>query len=256
MKKVLILTIGGMMKTNIFTCFIKFFIMIAVIINLKLVAQENEQKEYEKTIVWYSFEENEKFEVKGSKYFLEKELKAGYYDGIPKPLKYVPGENSEKSFGVNASWSRQGHNWFDILPLEGSPNYKKAFPGKLKALDLWVWGANYNYDLYVTLENEAGYAYDFKISNLRYFGWKHIKVNIPAAVALQKTYIAKEQGGLLFRRFRVYSGKDERVDYFSIFLDYFRIFTDLYDGKFDGIEMQNVFFNRGSGFKKEVEEKK
>lgn len=217
-------------------------------------SQKNPKTSYEASFLWFNFEKEPitHYTFTGSKYLLTDEIKKGFYDGVPQQLKYLrkrdvkiakPLKSSAKSLGINVSWSRQGYNWIDIHLAKSHPLYDKPFPGKAKRLDLWVWGANYDYMLYVTLENVDGFTYDLLVGNLKFYGWKKMSVDIPPRLMVKKRHLAKEVNGLRFRRFRVYSSPLERVDRYSLFIDYVRIHTDLMGVYYDGVDLERLFFD-------------
>ena len=237
-------------KSIMRTCF-----LLVGMLYSSLWALEPKTSQYNTTLIWFNFESDERFEVKGSKHYLADRLKMGMYNGIPIPLKYNRDLKSKKSLGINVSWSQKGFNWIDIVPAKDHPLYNKVFPGILKSIDLWIWGANYDYMLYITLENEHGFAYDLLVGSLAFTGWKKLHLKVPPTLIVRRTQLASEMGALKFRRFRVYTGRLARVDRFSLFIDYMRINTDLYGGYYDGVDLERVFFEKNDPKKDPKKEK-
>ena len=204
---------------------------------------------YHVSKIWFGFE-TEPFEVKGSKYIIADRLKGDYIESVPRALSYMGEEedkaNQTKSFGVSASWSRKGYNWVDVIPAANNPQYLKPFPGRIKSIDMWVWGANYNYELYLSLENSDKYAYNLRMGDLRFVGWKSLSLQVPATIMSygNQRYIPRKDG-LTLKRIRIYTQPTERVDRFNVFFDNMRIITDTFGGEFDGIEIERLLEQRG-----------
>ena len=54
------------------------------------------------------------------------------------------------SMGIHGRFDRKGYNFIEIIPAKKGSDGKLApagipLPGRVKILDMWVWGANYNF---------------------------------------------------------------------------------------------------------------
>ena len=103
------------------------------------------QMEDIRSVVLDDFEDNDNnWQVDGSRFKADGFPKIKpMVEGTPIALqsKYAEGDN-EYVLGVRAAYTRKGYNRLWIYPEE-----EIVVPGHAKKIDLWVWGANYHYQL-------------------------------------------------------------------------------------------------------------
>ena len=145
-----------------------------------------------------------------------------------------------KSFGVNGRFDRQGYNWVDIYPVQGEGDEESAFeipmPGRVRYLDLWVWGANLNYYLEAYIRDSLGVVHIVKLGSVDYPGWKNLRANIPTYIRQGKK-ILPAIAPLKFVKFRLWTQPTEKVDNFYVYLKQFKILTDTFETYFDGDDL-------------------
>lgn len=151
-------------------------------------------------------------------------------DGLAKEVK---GTTEKTVMGVKGCFDVKGYNWIVLEPKE--PVYSR---GISRAIDLWVWGSGYNYDLYIVVKNWQGYYYSLFMGNLKYFGWKNLRVEIPAGISQYTNYIPRIRP-LEIVRLKLISSPDEKPDDFYAYFDYMQVQTDVYEERYSGDGLNN-----------------
>jgi len=184
-------------------------------------------------------------------------------EGFPR-MTYVPeyplaffGPNRDlRSFGIWGQFDRRGHNWVDILPFEAGADEDASattipIPGRLQFIDMWVWGANFRYDLEAYFRDYRGMIHVVRLGRIDHRGWRNMRVAIPNNIPQTRLHLISRQAipedrvnlaqlaGLEFIKFRVWTDPTERVDNFFIYFNQFRIITDMHDPYFDGDTLAN-----------------
>ena len=154
-------------------------------------------------------------------------------------------ENAELwSMAIHAGFNRRAYNYIEIIPVdpskkdaEGRPEPKPIqIPGRVQMIDLWVWGANYNYWLDVHLQDYRGVAHVLHLGSLQYAGWRNLSVTIPGSIPQASPYIPRLRG-LVITKLVLWTRPDAPVDGFYVFLDDLKVLTDLFETRFDGDEL-------------------
>ena len=154
------------------------------------------------------------------------------------------GEQDLKSFGVWGRFDRRGYNWVDIYPVvpdsEGVGEYPEPFeipiPGRIRSLDMWVWGSNLNYTLEAYFRDYNGVVHAVDLGSISHTGWKNLSVQIPNSIRQEKR-ILPHLASLSFVKFRIWTTPLERVDNFYIYFNQFKILTDTFETYFDGNDL-------------------
>jgi hypothetical protein len=154
-------------------------------------------------------------------------------------------ENAELwSMAVHAGFNRKAYNYIEIIPVDpskkdaqGRPEMKPlAIPGRVQMIDLWVWGANYNYWLDVHLQDYRGVDHVLHLGSLQYAGWRNLSVTVPGSIPQASPYIPRLRG-LVITKLVLWTRPDAPVDGFYVFLDDLKVLTDLFETRFDGDEL-------------------
>jgi hypothetical protein len=149
-----------------------------------------------------------------------------------------------KSLGIWGRFDRRGYNWVDVYPIvpgsakdgEGPIPFEIPIPGRISHLDLWVWGSNLNYYIEVYVRDHQGVVYPLYLGNLGYTGWKNLRTKSPTSIRQSKRSLPR-YAGLTFVKFRIWSTPVERVDNFYVYLNQFKVLTDVFESLYDGNEL-------------------
>lgn len=185
------------------------------------------------------------WEVHGSKFATDGYPKLQTFEGMPLALRAMypqKDDANKKSFlGVQSKFNRMGDNWFDIVPTVDGKPYEIPFKGNVARLDMWVWGADYFYQLEVLVRDAEGRVHVLPIGWLNFKGWKNMGVSIPSHIKQSTRYIGTDGFSLVC--FRVRTSPSERVDNFYFFLDEIQALTNVFVDSYDGYELVDAAFN-------------
>jgi len=183
------------------------------------------------------------WQVAGSKFVTQGYPVLQYFDGMPNAIRVTQADpnGTYKFLGMEVKFDRKGDNWVDIVPFKKDANGKDApfeipFRGRIARVDLWVWGANYSYELEMLVRDCNGRVYTIPMGLVNHEGWKNMSVNIPTNIQQVSPYL----NGVMqmrFVAFRLRTRPTERVDDFKIFFDQFKALTDTYMPSYDGFEL-------------------
>jgi len=142
-----------------------------------------------------------------------------------------------KSLGINGRFDRRGYNWIDLYPVnsDGDP-FEIPMPGRVRYIDLWVWGSNLNYNLEAYVRDFQGAVHIVKLGNLNYTGWRNLRAHIPNIVPQSKR-ILPNLASLRFLKFRIWTQPNENVNNFYIYMKQLKVLTDTFESIFDGDEL-------------------
>jgi hypothetical protein len=150
-----------------------------------------------------------------------------------------------KSLGLHGKFDRRGYNWIDLYAVKSDDDANPAeiqIPGRVRNIDMWVWGANLNYYIEIFLRDYQGVVHSLRMGDLGYAGWKNIRVTVPTSIPQSKK-ILPSYAGLKFVKFRIWTQPAERVSDFYIYFKQFKVLTDMFEGLYDGNDLadpQNV----------------
>lgn len=160
-----------------------------------------------------------------------------------------------KVIGIHGKFDRKGHNFIEIIPATTLSDEEWDYnplqiPGRVKYLDLWVWGANYDFTLEVHIRDWQGIPYVLQIGSLAFKGWKNLFIEIPHAIP-QADIKVPSYKQLEITKFVIWTNPNERVADFYVYLDHIKVLTDLHETQFDGIDLtypdkiQEIWQNSG-----------
>ncbi|MCL2880531.1 MAG: flagellar filament outer layer protein FlaA [Treponema sp.] len=152
------------------------------------------------------------------------------------------GDKDIKSLGIHGRFDRRGYNWIDLYPVKGGDGddadnpVEIPIPGRMRYMDLWVWGSNLDYYMEVYLRDNQGVVHNLRLGNLGFTGWRNLRVNIPTSITQSKRVLPRISG-LNFVKFRIWTQPTEKVGDFYIYLKQFKVLTDVFESLFDGDEL-------------------
>lgn len=185
--------------------------------------------------------------------------KAYAMDTWPTDLFGAYPENREE-LGVMGVWSRfdrMGYNQYEIVAGDESGGSWEQKPiqldGRVKTIDFWVWGSNFNYYIEIYVMDHNGYEYKLlpvridsltgkKIqSNLNYSGWSNFFIDIPNYIDQDVTYQPRN-ANMSITKFVVYTDPNEKVTDCYLYLDHLKMLTDNHESTFDGYLLKEKDF--------------
>jgi len=128
---------------------------------------------------------------------------------------------NESVLGVKTNFMDRGFDRVEIYP----PN-EYIIRGKAREIKLWVLGRKFRHTLFVKLRDYRGRTHKLKIGRLDFWGWKEMSVIVPGWLPQSAKY-AMLDINLHFVSFVVESDKFEIPGSFYVYLDQFRVITDL-----------------------------
>jgi hypothetical protein len=183
--------------------------------------------------------------VRGSKFATEGYPEFGWVPSHPEALQTLTDRAPEemRSLGVHGRFDRLGYNYMEFIPVEaedddeGNPVPRGVpIPGRIVSFDMWAWGSNYDYYLEIQLQDYRGIVHTLRLGDLRYRGWRNLRVDIPPYIPQDIVYVPQRQG-LELVKIVMWTRPDEVVGDFYLYLDEIKVFTDIYDEPFDGDEL-------------------
>ncbi len=189
----------------------------------------------------YEFQQNNRWIVRGSKFITKGFPKFEWVKTFPSALyAKVPEGADYRSFGIQAAFDRQGYNFLELVPVadknadNGDPIPKGIpIPGRIKNLDMWVWGSNYRYYVDVHFRDFQGVIHVLRMGYVNYKGWRNLRVEIPNGIPQDVAYLPSRQG-LELAKIVLWTEPDEKVAGFYVYFDNIKIMTDMFETPFDG----------------------
>jgi hypothetical protein len=185
----------------------------------------------------------------GSKFVTQGYPVQQYFDGMPNAIRVTQADPAGKYqfLGIEVKFDRKGDNWVDIVPMKKNADGKDApyeipFKGRISRLDLWVWGANYAYELEALVRDCNGRVHTLEFGTVDFEGWKNMSVNMPNNLQQVSPYLNGQQYAT-FVAFRLRTRPTERVDDFKIFFDQFKALTNTFMPSYDGFDLVNKPFD-------------
>jgi hypothetical protein len=151
-----------------------------------------------------------------------------------------------RSLGVFGKFDRKEFNWIDLIPVKKDsggnlvPN-PLPLPGRVKMVDMWVWGSNYDYYLECYVQDFKGVVHIIPMGDLSFQGWKNLRINIPDSIPQSQRYLPKREA-LDLVKFRLWTRPTEKVDGFQLYFDQIKVLTDTFETPFDGDALANQDF--------------
>ena len=145
------------------------------------------------------------------------------------------------SLGVHAKFDRKSYNFLELIPAAKDSSGKLVpksipVPGRVKNIDMWVWGANYNYWLDVHLRDFQGVDHVIRMGSLLFAGWKNLTAPVSGAIPQARQYIPR-YAGLELTKLVIWTAPDEKVDDYYFFINDISCITDLFETRFDGEDL-------------------
>ncbi len=141
------------------------------------------------------------------------------------------------------AFNRQGYNTIELYPLEEKDGKLVRSPipfnGIVKQIDMWIWGANYLYDMEMVLRDYRGVEYRLPIGSIHHVGWKNFNIPIPTYVQQTGTYILGQYQFSLVKLV-LWTTPKERVSGAYVYIDHIKYLTDIFDNRYDGYDLGKI----------------
>ena len=183
--------------------------------------------------------------VIGSKFITEGMPLVAYAPAWPEA---VFGRNREgrdlKVLAVQASFDRTGYNYLQFIPVEEDQSGELqpapiTLPGRVRTIDLWVWGSNYDYYMEAHVRDFNGRVHVLHLGGVKYVGWSNLSASIPNYVPQAGGYVTP--GGFIKNlelvKLVLWTKPTEVVSGFNVYLDQVKILTDTFVTRFDGDDL-------------------
>lgn len=157
------------------------------------------------------------------------------YYAKPEPIGRE-GKDGTTILGVRARFYAKGYNWIVIEPKQDL-----YMMGKIDTLRVWVWGGNFNYNIYAVVKNYRNKYYTIPMGNTKFLGWKQLSAKLANFNIDQVDIWAPRIKPLQFIRFIIVSNVNERSSRFGIWIDDILYDTNLYDPLYSGKALEKEF---------------
>lgn len=220
-----------------------FLLAVLVMLAVSVFADEIAQNLESRMIESFDTDSSQKWIAYGSKFATSGYPKIGVVKTWPEALVRSPREATDhlRSLGIQGRFDRKGYNNIEIVPVKEDENGNLVaspiqLPGRVKNLDLWVWGSNLNYYLEVHLRDHNGIVHVLNAGDLRFAGWNKLQVPIPPRISQAVQYIPRFRG-LELTKLVLWTRPEEKTDDFYVYIDHMTVFTDMFESPFDGDDL-------------------
>ncbi len=138
------------------------------------------------------------------------------------------------------TFNRPGYNKVELYPLaKKDDNWVKdpvPFVGKIQKVDMWIWGANFNYNVDMVLVDFRGTEHRLFVGNLKHIGWKNFIINIPQTIPQSIDYVPSLKT-LALQKFIIWTEPTENVKGAYIYMDQIKYVTDVFAEIYDGYQL-------------------
>ena len=221
-------------------------ILVFLVLSVAAFGQQRQATTNVQSIVIEDFDnpEESRWLVRGSKFIAEGMPRVGWLRAWPDALYRVEPEDRElRSLGVEAAFDRLGYNYLEFVPVaeddEGNVVPRGVpIPGRIRNMDMWVWGSNYDYYIELQLRDYRGIVHTLTLGDIDYRGWRNLRVAIPSWIPQGVRYVPQYRG-LELVKIVLWTRPTEKVDGFFVYFDEIKVTTDVFQEPFDGEILAN-----------------
>jgi hypothetical protein len=163
--------------------------------------------------------------------------KEGVFDAGDGPKEY------KTSLAAKVAFVRPGYNYVDLFPVsEQDGQYIRTpipFMGRVIQVDLWIWGANYKYEMEMVVKDYRNVEHRLPIGSIAHVGWKNFTVTIPTYIPQAAPYIPKLKQ-LRLIKLVIYTTPKEKVTGAYVYIDHIKYLSDIFETKYDGYNLGDM----------------
>ena len=216
------------------------FILMSMLLILPVAADEKTENLTSVVLEDFDNPDQSNWIAVGSKFTTEGFPKIAFPTAWPEALYGANREgNDYKVLGVWGKFDRQGYNYIELIPDRRDKDGEFIgipIPGRIKMLDLWVWGSQYDFYMEAHVMDYRGFTHVLNLGSIKHEGWKNLRALIPATIPQGRKYVPQIEP-LALTKLVIWTKPWERVDNFYIYIDYVKILTDLFVTRFDGDDL-------------------
>ncbi len=213
------------------------FILMSILLAFPVAADEKTENLVSVVLDDFDTPDQSNWVVVGSKFATEGFPKMAFPTAWPEALYGANKEGKDyKVLGVWGKFDRQGYNYIELIPdrkNEDGEYIGIPIPGRVKMLDVWVWGSQYDYYMEAHVMDYRGFTHVLNLGSLKYEGWRNLKALIPVSIPQGRKYVPQIEP-LSLMKLVIWTRPQEKVDNFYIYVDYVKILTDTFITRFDG----------------------
>ncbi len=211
-----------------------FILMVIFLVSATMLSSHDEGAEVIRSFSIEDFDSAsaEGWTVRGSRFVDGEVLSSQIVNAWPKVLFGENPEETLRAFGVRGGFTRQGHNYIEILPPDGSIELN----GIVSEVDLWVWGANLDFYVTAQIQDYRGIYHTLEMGSIKYLGWRKLSARIPTSIP-QLRDRPSNQPNITLIKLVLWTVPTERVGDFYVYFDELRSLGDTYKRRTDGSEL-------------------
>lgn len=231
-------------------------LVVAILMPLAVAAQTATTNYQTRVIEDFDDPEGSEWVVLGSKFIAEGYPQMAHVRTWPEALyRREPEDRTLRALGVQAAFDRPGYNFLEFIPVETNDEGEQVprgidIPGRVRNLDMWVWGSNFDYYIDVHVRDYRGMTHVLRLGDIGYVGWRNMRISIPTWIPQDTRYTAELRNGeftsdlrgLQLVKIVLWTRPTERVNGFYVYLDEIKVETDMYRDPFDGEDLRDPEF--------------
>ncbi len=140
---------------------------------------------------------------------------------------------AKKCMGLKAGFQNKGFNYVELYPPKPI-----VIPGKARAIQLWLLGMKYTWNLEVWLMDFNGMLHKMDFGSLYFEGWQSMTREIPNQIPQQDASYPKDKP-LKLVKIVLRGDPENRYDRFYFAIDQIKVISDIYQETFEGMDLIN-----------------